>query len=309
MPFVRHRAFNNREKPMSVMRVGISLILKTALALAIGLSQIANPSQLTAQYILGPGPDAPKSRTQAQPTPPPPADALRPMRRKPIDASNRVQIDAPTSPVSIGTTIELPLTIREGIVKTAIMEQRQSKPGSTFAQPIPDAFDLDSIVVHDGKRFIRVTPARLGQLDVRILMVFTDGGLTNQDVMLHVIPSLEQPTKFWFALWGQFLTPKTHVLYKSLQHPVGGKLAPTATYPDAKADLRIDDNFVQYSMRSNPGTGVIDFDPRRGAYMPTGLGHALITGSYSGVTVRLCIVVGETDDGWRRNETCSDLEP
>ena len=260
------------------------------------------------QYVLGPPADAPASRTQAQPKQTPPAGAMLGVRRrKPMDASNRVEIVEPTSPVSLGNPVELPLTIREGALKAAIMEQRQSKPGSVYPQPIPDASDLSPIVVRDGKQFIKVTPARLGQLQVRIFLAFTDGGLINKYVMLHVVPSREEPTGFWFKGVGKSLPGETPVLYRSLQHPVGGKLAPMVTYSGAKNELRVDDNSVQYSVRSNPGGGVLDFNPRLGTYMPTGVGHAIITGTYGNVKINLCVVVGETDAGWRRKENCSDV--
>ncbi len=291
---------------MKLPRIASYRGLKTFLAIVMGFSEVAKSPRLMAQYVLGPPADAPTSRTQAQPTQTPPVGVGKVVPRKPIDASTRIEVLVPPI-VELGIPVELPLHVSGGTLKTVIIEQRQGEGGTGYPQPIPDAYDLSPVVVRNGKQFIRVTPARLGQVQVRIVALFTDGGLTNKRVTLRVMPSREQPAQFWFSGVGRAVTPGTQVSYRSLQNPGGGALTPTVIYPNAKTELTVDNNFVQYSVRSNPKSGVIEFNPQRGSYVPVGLGHALITGSYSGVTTRVCVVVNKADWEWRRRENCSDV--
>jgi hypothetical protein len=266
-----------------------------------GLAAAQNPS--TGLYVLNPPPGSSNGQQQSAPQ----KTVLVPKTGKRVDISGRIVIATPASAV-IGVPLEIPFTVQGGELKTMIVGQRQSD-GSPVMKFAPDGDDLNPMIVRNGKYFLRVTPVLLGRVEIHYLSVFADGGFGWEHVALTVIPPAELPSRFWFSgVPGRFGDTTMPTVSLSLQHPVGGNLGPLVKYPGVPRGVSVAPD-IHYSVRSSAESEVVKFNARYGSYLPVGLGHALITGTYGGLIRKVCIVVSATDaKAERRSTACSDLE-
>jgi len=271
------------------------------LVFCCGLAAAQNPS--TGLYVFNPPPGYSNAQQQSAPQ----KTVRVPRFVKRVDISGRIVIATPAS-VIIGVPLEIPFTVQGGELKSMIVGQRQSD-GSPVMKFAPDGDDLQPMIVRNGKYFLRVTPVLLGRVEMYYFAAFTDGGFGWEHLALTVIPPAELPSRFWFSgVAGRFGDTTMPTVSLSLQHPVGGNLAPLVKYPGVPRGVSVASD-IHYSVRSSTESEVVHFNPRYGSYLPVGLGHALVTGTYGGLTSKVCIVVSATDAKAERNYTdCSDLE-
>jgi hypothetical protein len=149
----------------------------------------------------------------------------------------------------------------------------------------------------DGGAYVKVTPRALGQVVLKIVAEFPDGGETHTEAVITVGPPDRSPEKFIVGNLGptksipvmdMYLKPQPSLRVPGIQ----------AVYGTEGERIEINPAFVSFKIRTANDASIIELDETTGLITPLKRGEALLETSFQGWSNLTCILV---DDEFNAN--------
>jgi len=220
-----------------------------------------------------------------------------------------VDVLAPTGKLKLAEENEISLRIHEkGLVRVSTWQNQidgrnevvpENLRGSEMAAPI--------IYKPDGSAAIRVTPLRLGKLQLSVSGIFPDGAVFRRAVTIEVgVPSI-LPRSLLVYQGGN---PFGQAMIRLYLHEQPGRawMQVRAFYDTVKDPIIIDPTALLFNIRTNDTTPALRLDEATGLLTPLHVGHALIESGFGQHMALTCIVVEEKFDLGSANHDQSRCE-
>jgi hypothetical protein len=158
----------------------------------------------------------------------------------------------------------------------------------------------------NGGASVRVTPLRLGKLQLTLFVSFEDGGFERKTIDVQVGQSEQQAEKLMITLGGDYRD--TPVVYLDLSEAHKTKhIAPAAIYKNVTNPVLLNASDVTFKLINSPGAAA-EIDPSTGIVTARYVGQALLETSFAGVSTLTCIdVMNDVRLGPRSR--CEELLP
>jgi hypothetical protein len=228
-------------------------------------------------------------------------------------AQGRLDVLAPSRSLNLAEENEVALRIQTPGLTTVETQQVQYSPDDMTSRKTPHfpegGWAMVPVLYHpDGSASITVVPRLLGQIVLRIVARFPDGGESKADAVLMVQPPQRSPDKLVVGQRGAptinapsvsiFLKPETRTY----------ALTVGAFYGNEKEQIQIDPAFASFQVRTANNAPIIALDKSTGSIKPLQLGEALVETSFGGWTNLTCVVVkNDFDPNERNSPNCKSL--
>jgi hypothetical protein len=220
-----------------------------------------------------------------------------------MQTRGRIVITAPSKPFYLGeeSTLELKL---KGPAPLHILTMQSVLQANGVSSPSIEGGDKEAVLNGngDGHASVKFTPLRAGKLEVRVNVFFSDGGFDGASVIVDVVTS-SPPVK----LAGEFVMKGVNYILMDLsEEDRSRRLRISATYAGVNEPLPIQPDQAQFKLAMSKEAPPIDFDPSTLKIKALRIGHALIETRYGGLSLRTCVLVRESRDGYDPSD-CSEL--
>jgi hypothetical protein len=221
-------------------------------------------------------------------------------------AQGRLDILAPSQKLKLAEENEVALQIHAPGLTKVETNQVQYRPWETGPHKTPHfaqgGWAMVPVLYHaDGSAYVNVIPRLLGQVVLKVVARFPDGGETQTEAVLTVGPPERSPDKLIVGSGGAptmnarrmsiFLRPENRIYF----------LAVGAFYGNVKEQVQIDPAFASFEVRTANGTSIIELDKSLGSIKPLQLGETLVETSFGGWSNLTCVVVENDFDPNVRN--------
>ncbi|MBB5059737.1 hypothetical protein HDF16_004466 [Granulicella aggregans] len=220
-----------------------------------------------------------------------------------IESHGRISLPAPAKPFPLGEDTALSLTLK-GPSPLHIFTSQSTVDAKGVLSSRIEGGDAEVTLQRtaEGQTFFNIVPQRPGKLRVSVDVSFSDGGLEQASAIVDVVAT-KPPTRLnaGFALGGIGRMRLDLSEYGRREF-----LRISATYVGIKNPLPIDIAQAQFKVTMPGGPPPIAFDPKTLEVKALRTGHALIEALYAGLSLKTCIQVRESREGYDRSD-CSEL--
>jgi hypothetical protein len=203
--------------------------------------------------------------------------------------NDRVEILTPHSPLLLAEPADIPLLIHFPGLNLVATSQQQRMWGTLLVhgseQQLPVQYGPR------GEAHVRITPLRLGKVELELAGVFPDGGTMLKRTTLNVEPAARRPRSLTIGDSTSPLHDNPRILM-SLQRPLNS-LNISVTYDNIPVRIQIDPSFAKFRMIPDGENAPVQLDRKTGSLTALHPGEALIETSFAGRRTLTCVDVEE----------------
>ena len=193
------------------------------------------------------------------------AQTYVPKAHLPFQAPGRLGVVTPSRSLSLAEENEVFLRVHARGLTEIETEQVQYAPNDVRSRKMPQfprgGWAMLPVTYHaDGNVSIKVTPRVLGQLVLRIVGRFPDGGVTKSEVVLNVRPPERFPDRL---VVGDWVAPSSNARFVNVfMNPKGVNFGLTvgAVYENVTEQVEISPSFASFEVRTANDTPIIALD-------------------------------------------------
>jgi len=233
------------------------------------------------------------------------------LARRIFQAPGRVDFLPPSKPLKLAEENEVALQIHStGLSKLEVQQVQYSPRDTGHRTPVllRRGWAMLPVFYHaDGSAYVKVTPQALGQVVLKVVAEFPDGGETHAEGLISVGSPDRSPSKLFVGDPGMTRSiPMMNIYLK----PDPGYLVPAveAVYGDDGERYQINPAFVSFKIRTANNAPVIELDKATALIKPVQKGEAILETTFQGWSNPTCILVEEEFDPNRRAKShCESL--
>lgn len=221
----------------------------------------------------------------------------------------RVQIPAIAHPMKLAEPNQISIQTSGQRVTSVIAHWAFYYPGSLVASPMYEGDDIPPVSYDsNGGAYVRVTPLKLGKLQLTLFVSFEDGGTERKTIDLQVGPSERPPERLVITPGGGDNRRNHPVISLDLSDAHRKiDIFPAAIYKNVIPPVRLKASDVTFKLINSPGAAA-EIDPSTGIVTAQHVGQALLETSFAGVSTLTCIdVMNDVRVG--RGSRCEELLP
>ncbi|MEG9437156.1 hypothetical protein JAO29_13440 [Edaphobacter sp. HDX4] len=228
-------------------------------------------------------------------------------------ADERLEVVKPDHTIALATEYRLRIHLQGPAVTGIATSQWQYLGDKRLTYHLNDSNHVQNVLTDDQGPYISVIPRALGKSELRILVMFSDGGFADRRVEFDVQPGQRQPAKLIVGTQGEPNRNAGTIAAVLNDNPDSPRvkrsqvLELSTTYPDLTGRFEIKPEFASFSVRSSKLAPVLRIEPSTGRVIPLDTGHAIVTTNFQGVTNRTCIMVGREGAMHAERPGCRDL--
>jgi hypothetical protein len=208
--------------------------------------------------------------------------------QSPFEANDRLEIPAIHNTLRVAEPNEIPIVIRGSELKKIVSVHRPVE-GPTY--DTSGAQTLEILHHVNGSTYVNIVPIYFGELTIRFMATFTDGGFAVTNITVNVGPSKVAP-----AALGLAPRPSPNGLFINRKIQTPSYLKPVAYYYGLRSPISVPPQFATFDLTTVGNPPVIQIDPATGKVTPLRTGDALLETRYAGVAMHTCIQVRDNED-------------
>jgi hypothetical protein len=211
-------------------------------------------------------------------------------------ADDRLQISPIENPLKLAEKNEISIKLGGYTVRGAVAEwDYYIAENSGNSHPLEESATLAVRYGADGGAILDFLPNILGKIELRIIIVFEDGGIASKRVNAKVVLPERKPEKLIVAEGGGDNTRNAGRIFLDISatdHRTG--IIPMAYYKDVPKPFHLQPRDVVFRVIDSADYDpAIDFNTSTGGIVARHVGHALIETRFEGLSNLTCVVVSD----------------